>query len=541
MKDAVIRVPRPENEPVLSHAPGTPERAALEKMLAIVPKEDVAIPVVAGGERIFTDDTLAVTNPCSHEERLATVHQARAEDVKRAIDGALAAAPAWRRMPFHDRAAIFLKAADLLAGKWRSRINAAAMLGQAKTVYQSEIDAVCELADFWRYNVSFAEQIYADQPRSVPGMWNQADYRPLEGFVLAISPFNFLSIALNLPTAPAIMGNVVLWKPATQTALGAWHCLELLREAGLPEGVISFLPGDGPVQGTAALESEHLAGIHFTGSTKTFRSLWRGVSDRLDRYRSFPRIVGETGGKDFIVAHPSADFDALAVAILRGGFEYQGQKCSAVSRVYVPKSAWGRLRERLASEIAGIKVGDVRDLSNFMGAVIDAHAFEKITGYIALAKETATVVAGGKSDPSRGWYVWPTLAEVSDPKHRLMQEEIFGPVVTAYAYDDAKFDEVLDLVDATSPYGLTGAMFARDREVIVRASERLRFSAGNFYINDKPTGAVVGQQPFGGARASGTDDKAGSLWNLVRWTAPRAIKETFAPPHDYRYPFMGES
>jgi 1-pyrroline-5-carboxylate dehydrogenase len=301
------------------------------------------------------------------------------------------------------------------------------------------------------------------------------------------------------------------------------------------------LPGDGPVQGTAALESEHLAGIHFTGSTKTFRSLWRGVSDRLDRYRSFPRIVGETGGKDFIVAHPSADFDALAVAILRGGFEYQGQKCSAVSRVYVPKSAWGRLRERLASEIAGIKVGDVRDLSNFMGAVIDAHAFEKITGYIALAKETATVVAGGKSDPSRGWYVWPTLAEVSDPKHRLMQEEIFGPVVTAYAYDDAKFDEVLDLVDATSPYGLTGAMFARDREVIVRASERLRFSAGNFYINDKPTGAVVGQQTFGGARASGTDDKAGSLWNLVRWTAPRAIKETFAPPHDYRYPFMGES
>jgi 1-pyrroline-5-carboxylate dehydrogenase len=538
MIDGLTHVPTPVNEPVRSYAPKSPERAELEAMLGVVASEDLTIPVVAAGERIETGETSAVTMPSAHGERLATLHHARREDVDRAIEGALAAAPAWAAMPFSERAAIFLRAADLLAGPWRARINAACMLGQGKTVVQAEIDAACELIDFLRFNVTFAERIYQEQPSSPPGVWNRSDYRPLEGFVLAVTPFNFLAIAVNLPTAPAIMGNVVLWKPASATAVGAWHMLELLREAGLPDGVISFLPGDGPTQGNAALDSEHLAGIHFTGSTGTFRTLWKGVAERLDRYRAFPRIVGETGGKDFIIAHPSADYDALATAIVRGGFEYQGQKCSAASRVYVPKSKWAELREPLAATIGELRVGDVRDFKCFMSAVIDERAFEKIRSYQQLARDTGRVLAGGTSDRTTGWFIDPTLVEVDDPGHRLLAEEIFGPVVTVYPYDDARWSETLDLVDRTSPYALTGAVFARDRAAVLDAMTRLRNAAGNFYINDKPTGAVVGQQPFGGARGSGTDDKAGSLWNLTRWTAPRSIKETFVPPKDHRYPSM---
>ncbi len=488
---------------------------------------------------MLTGDVVEVRMPHSHGERLATVHQARAEDVERAIDGAMRAAPSWASTPFADRAAIFLKAADLLAGPWRARINAACMLGQSKTCHQSEIDAACELIDFFRFNVAFAERIYAEQPGSPSGQWNRLDYRPLEGFVLAVTPFNFLSIAANLPTAPALMGNVVLWKPANVTTVGAWHLLELLKEAGLPPGVISFLPGAGPEQGRAALDSKDLAGIHFTGSTGTFRALWKGVAERLDTYRGFPRIVGETGGKDFIVAHASADVAALATAIVRGGYEYQGQKCSAVSRVYVPKSIWaGGLRERLADQIGALPIGDPRDFSTFVCAVIDERAFRKIEGYQSVARESAEIVAGGTADRSKGWFITPTLVVVDDPKHRLMQEEIFGPLVTVYVYEDSRWSDMLAVVDETSPYALTGAVFARDRTAVSHAAERLRNAAGNFYVNDKPTGAVVGQQPFGGARASGTNDKAGSPWNLVRWTSPRSIKETMVPPTAWSYPYM---
>jgi 1-pyrroline-5-carboxylate dehydrogenase len=476
--------------------------------------------------------------PHAHREVIGTLHQARAEDVQRAIDGAMRAAPGWAATPFTDRAAIFLRAADLISGPYRARVNAACMLGQGKTAHQSEIDAVCELVDFFRFNVWYAQRIMREQPRSAAGTWNRSDYRPLEGFVLAITPFNFLAIAANLPTAPAIMGNVVLWKPANVTAVGAWHVLRILREAGLPDGVISFLPGEGPTQGKVALDSEHLAGIHFTGSTKTFKSLWQGAAERLDRYRAFPRIVGETGGKDFLVMHPSADPRATAVAVLRGGYEYQGQKCSALSRLYVPKSRWPDVRDHVLAELREMKVGDVRDFSNFMGAVIDERAFQKIEGYLTVAQKTAKVLHGGTADGATGWFVQPTLVEVDDPKHRLMQEEIFGPVVTAYVYDDAKWSGTLDLVASTSPYALTGAVFSNDRAATRQAEERLRFAAGNFYINDKPTGAVVSQQPFGGGRASGTNDKAGSLWNLTRWVSPRSIKETFAPPTDWRYPYM---
>ena len=539
MTTGIYEVPTPDNEPVLSYAPGTRERAQIEKALTTVAKADVEIPVFAAGEEIRTGDLFDVTMPHAHRERIGRVHQARAADVQKAIEGAMRVAPAWASMSFADRAAIFLRAADLIAGPYRAEVNAACMLGQGKTVHQAEIDAACELIDFLRFNVFYAEQIQKQQPRSVAGTWNRSDYRPLEGFVLAVTPFNFLAIAANLPTAPAIMGNVVLWKPANVTSVGAWTVLRILREAGLPDGVISFLPGEGPVQGQAALDSEHLAGIHFTGSTKTFKALWRGAAERLDRYRAFPRIVGETGGKDFMIMHPSADPRATAVSIVRGGYEYQGQKCSALSRAYIPKSRWNDVRDRVLADLREMKVGDVRDLGNFMGAVIDQRSFEKIDGYLALARESGKVLHGATSDRSTGWFIQPTLVEVDDPKHRLMQEEIFGPVVTLYVYDDAKWSETLDLVAGTSPYGLTGAVFANDRTAVAEADQKLRFAAGNFYINDKPTGAVVSQQPFGGGRASGTNDKAGSLWNLTRWVSPRSIKETFAPPVDYRYPYMG--
>ena len=541
MTDGTFQPPPPRNEPVRSYAPGSADRAALERAVAEVAGERLEVPAWIGGEARRSGDTRDVVMPCDHGHVLATVHAAGPELVAEAIDAALDAAPAWSAMPFAERAAIFLKAAELLAGPWRMRINAACMLGQAKTCHQAEIDAACELIDFLRFNVTFAEQLLAVQPESSPGLWNRSDYRPLEGFVFAVTPFNFLAIALNLPLAPALLGNVVVWKPATQTMVGVHHMLALLREAGLPEGVINVVPGDGPEQGQAALASEHLAGVHFTGSTATFRSLYQGVAAGLERYRAIPRIVGETGGKDFIVAHPSANVAQLATAIVRGAFEYQGQKCSAASRLYLPASLWPALRERVVADMADLTQGDVRDFSNFLAAVIDRRAFDKHVGYQTLARETARVVAGGGADDSRGYFVEPTLVQVDDPMHRMMQEEIFGPIVTAYVYDDAGdgWPAILDTVDRTSPYALTGAVFARERSALLEAQTRLRHAAGNFYLNDKPTGAVVGQQPFGGGRASGTNDKAGSLWNLTRWVSPRSIKENLNAPTDWRYPFLG--
>jgi 1-pyrroline-5-carboxylate dehydrogenase len=533
-----IPIPPPVNEPVLSYAPGTRERAALSEALAAATQEKVEIPVWVGGKAVHTGQTVNVTMPHRHAHVLATAHEAREEDVQAAIAAAMKAAPAWAAMSFEDRAGIFLRAADLLAGPYRQRVNAACMLGQSKTSHQSEIDAVCELVDFFRFNVAFLRKLHDEQPLSPPGSWNRSELRPLEGFVLAITPFNFLSIAVNLPTAPILCGNVALWKPSTTSLYGCWIVLQILREAGLPDGVLSMLPGEGPVQSAPALASEHLAGIHFTGSTGTFKRLWKSVGENLDRYRTFPRLVGETGGKDFVLAHPSADPVALATAMVRGGFEYQGQKCSAASRVYVPRSLWNEVRDRVVADVRTIKLGDVAEFDTFMGAVIDERAHTRIAGYQKLAKDSATVLVGGGAPREVGWFVEPTFVEVNDPKHRLMQEEIFGPVLTAWVYDDARWSEVLGLVDSTSPYALTGAIFANDRTAVAEATRALRQSAGNFYVNDKPTGAVVGQQPFGGARASGTNDKAGSAWNLMRWLSPRSIKETFAPPRDYRYPFL---
>jgi 1-pyrroline-5-carboxylate dehydrogenase len=535
----MAQVPAPFNEPALDHAPGSRERDALARELARVSAEPVEIPVLIGGREVRTGDTVEVVMPHAHRKVLALAHQASREHVAQAIEASMSVAPAWAATPFEDRAAIFLRAAELLASKWRAHVNAVCMLGQSKTVHQSEIDAICELADFWRFNVRFLEEIYAEQPISPRGQWNRLEHRPLEGFVFAVSPFNFLSIGANLPTAPILAGNVAVWKPATTQLRGCWALIQLLREAGLPDGVLSMVPGAGPEQGAAALESEHLAGIHFTGSTATFRALWRGVADRLERYRSFPRLVGETGGKDFIVAHPSADVAALATAISRGGFEYQGQKCSAASRVYLPRSLWPAVRDAVLEDMHAITYGDVADYRHFGGAVIDERAFDKIAGYQALARESAEILHGGRSDKREGFFVEPTLVRVDSPDHRLMHEEIFGPVVSVYVYDDATaWSEVLATVDR-SHYALTGAVFANDRAAVRAALDGLRQSAGNFYVNDKPTGAVVGQQPFGGGRHSGTNDKAGSKYNLLRWISPRTVKETLSPPTDHRYPYMG--
>jgi 1-pyrroline-5-carboxylate dehydrogenase len=471
---------------------------------------------------------------------LARVHQADGRAIDSAIAAAVEAQRDWARWPFEDRASVFLKAADLLAGSWRARINAATMLGQSKTAFQAEIDSACELIDFLRFNVHFAERIYREQPESGPGMWNRLDHRPLEGFVYAITPFNFTAIGGNLPTAPALMGNTVVWKPAASATLSNWHVFELLREAGLPDGVINFVPGPAAAISDAVLASEHLAGIHFTGSTPVFQSLWQTVGSNLAKYRGYPRLVGETGGKDFVLAHPSADAEALAVALVRGAYEYQGQKCSAASRAYIPKSLWPKVRDRMTAMMETIRMGDVADFRNFMGAVIDQKAYTKITGYLKAAKKDAgvTVIAGGGARDAEGWFIEPTLIQAEDPGYRLMCEEIFGPVLTVHVYPDRKWADTLALVDGTSPYALTGAVFAQDRAAVAEASAALRHAAGNFYVNDKPTGAVVGQQPFGGARASGTNDKAGSILNLLRWVSPRSIKETFDPPKDYRYPFM---
>jgi 1-pyrroline-5-carboxylate dehydrogenase len=526
------------NEPIKSFAPGSPERASLKARLAAMEQERPDIPLVIGGKEIRTGDTAHATSPHKHRHVTATWHKARAQDVTAAIDSAIAAQREWASWRWEDRAAVFLKAADLLASTHRDTISAATMLGQSKTVFQSEIDSVCEMADFWRFNVRFASEIYADQPISGPGVWNQIDYRGLEGFVYAVTPFNFTAIGGNLPTAPALMGCTAIWKPAGTAILSAWHTMQLLHEAGLPPGVINFLPGDPVTISDIALSHRELSGVHFTGSTTVFNSMWKTIGNNMGSYRSYPRIVGETGGKDFIIAHPSADPAALAAGIIRGAYEYQGQKCSACSRTYIPKSLWPEVRDRLIASIADIRVGDVADFRNFMGAVIDERSFDRISGYLTDAKQNATILAGGTADKKDGWFVQPTLVQTQDPAYRLLCEEIFGPVLTAYVYDDDKWLETLEIVDRTSPYALTGAVFARDLGAINEAHRALRNAAGNFYVNDKCTGAVVGQQPFGGARASGTNDKAGSKLNLLRWVSARTIKETFVPPADYRYPFM---
>lgn len=539
MTTSIASVPPPRNEPVKSYAPGSPERASLERELARQAAEVVEIPCVIGGREVWTGRVREVTMPCDHHHVLARVHLGGADEVAAAVEAAEAARREWMGLAWEARVAVFLRAAELLAGPWRDRVNAATMLGQAKTAHQAEIDAACELIDFWRFNAHYYRRILEIQPpEHAPGTWNRLDHRPLDGFVLAVCPFNFTSIAGNLPTTPALVGNTVLWKPATTSALACWQLWRVLDAAGLPPGVINLVWGAGADVGAPALARPELAGLHFTGSTRTFQAMWRTIGEQLDRYRAYPRIVGETGGKDFILAHPSADPQALAVAIVRGGFEYQGQKCSAASRIYVPRSLWKDVSERCVAMMGEMKQGDVRDFTNFVSAVIDEPAFRGHERYLALAREQE-VLAGGTADASVGWYVRPTLVRVEDPHHRLMEEEIFGPVVTAFVYDDAAWTETLALVDGTSPYALTGAVFARDRRVIEAALGALRHSAGNVYVNDKPTGAVVGQQPFGGGRASGTNDKAGAEHNLLRWLSPRAIKETFVPPMDWRYPFLG--
>jgi 1-pyrroline-5-carboxylate dehydrogenase len=534
------RVPPPVNEPVRSYAPGSPEKAAIKARLASMAKERIEMPLIIGGEEIRTGDIAESVMPHDHAHVLGTYHRASTKHVELAIAAAKRASADWSNWAWEDRAAVFLRAAELLATTWRSTINAATMLGQSKTVYQAEIDSACELIDFWRFNPHYAQELYDEQPLSNHTMWNQLDYRGLEGFVYAVTPFNFTSIAGNLPTAPALMGNTVLWKPAASAMLSAYYLVKLLEEAGLPPGVINFVPGDAAQISDVALGHRELAGVHFTGSTAVFNKMWQTIGANMSRYASYPRIVGETGGKDFIVAHASADPQALAVAIARGGYEYQGQKCSAASRVYVPRSLWPTVKERVVAIIDEIKIGDPTDFRNFMGAVIDKRAFTKISEYIDDAKQNATIVAGGKVDGKSGYFVHPTLVETDDPGYRLLCEEIFGPVVTVHVYDDAKWAETLRIVDTTSVYALTGAVFANDRRAVREAAMALRNAAGNFYVNDKPTGAVVGQQPFGGARGSGTNDKAGSKLNLVRWVSARSVKETFSPPTDYRYPFMDE-
>ncbi len=532
--------PIPVNEPTRAYASGSPERASLEQCLTRMCGERIEIPLVVGGNDVRTGNLRPAIMPHQKDHVLADVHQGGQREIQLAVDAAARAWPDWAATAWQDRAAIFLRAADLLAGSWRDRLNAATMLGQSKTVHQAEIDAACELCDFWRFNVAYMARIYAEQPFSPSGTWNRLDYRPLEGFVFAITPFNFTSIAGNLPASPAMLGNTVVWKPASTAAYSAHVIMRLLQEAGLPDGVINLVYGPGSQIGDAALRHPGLAGIHFTGSTAVFQSMWRTIGSSIASYRNYPRIVGETGGKDFIVAHRSADVDALATAVIRGAFEYQGQKCSAASRLYVPSNLWPRLRARLVDEIATIPMGPPTDLRNFMCAVIDGAAFATHRKAIEEARSDpqAEILVGGGTDDSVGYFVQPTVIVTRDPDYRLLREELFGPIITTYIYPEGEYEETLKLIDRSSPYALTGAVFSQDRKAIVQAMGALRHAAGNFYVNDKPTGAVVGQQPFGGARASGTNDKAGSMWNLIRWTSPRAIKETFEPPRDYRYPYM---
>ena len=539
MLATISRFPEPKNEPVLGYLPGSPERASLKRALATMSGQTVEVPLYIGAERLRTGRTSSIVSPHHHRHVLGTLHAGGAAQVEAAIAAAKAAAPGWSELPWEQRAAVFLRAADLLAGPWRDRLNAATMLGQSKTCHQAEIDAACELIDFFRFNVFFLRRMLeSEQPLSSPGQWNQLDLRPLEGFVFAVTPFNFTSIAGNLPTAPALLGNTVVWKPAQSSMLSAYYIMELLLEAGLPPGVINLVSGPAAEISAVALSHRDLAGVHFTGSTGVFHQMWRTVGQNIDRYRAYPRLVGETGGKDFILAHDSADEDALVAAIVRGGYEYQGQKCSAASRIYLPSSMADRVLPRLVAEINSLQMGDVSDFRNFVGAVIDRRAFQSIRSYIEVADGQAggaRILCGGVCDDSQGYFIRPTLIQAEDPRHRLMGEEIFGPVVTLHVY--RSYEEALQLVDTASPYALTGAVFARDRQVITHTSSRLRQAAGNFYINDKPTGAVVGQQPFGGARASGTNDKAGAPANLLRWISLRTIKENFVPPTDYRYGF----
>ena len=539
--DGFFRARAPSNEPVKGYAPGSSERKSIEAELSRQAKEVIEIPCVVGGQEIRTGRTVDVTMPCDHGHVLAKAHLATPEVLVRAAEVASKAQRMWANTPWAERASVFLKAGDLLAGPWRDRINASTMLGQAKTVHQAEIDSACEIIDFWRFNAAFAEQLYGQQPVAGGGAWNRIDYRPLEGFIYAITPFNFTAIGANLPTAPALMGNTVVWKPAATASLSNYLVMKLLEEAGMPPGVINFVPGDAIMISDRLIADRSLAGIHFTGSTAVFQSLWRETSNRLGEYATYPRLVGETGGKDFVLAHPSADGEALATALVRGAFEYQGQKCSAASRAYIPQSLWPDVKKRVLEQIATIRMGDVADFRNFMGAVIDGKSYSKLKGYLEQAKKDrgVTILAGGECDDRDGWFVQPTLIQVKDPKYRTMCEELFGPVLTVYVYPDKEWRSTLGLVNSTSPYGLTGAVWARDRAVLAEADLALRHAAGNYYINDKPTGAVVGQQPFGGSRASGTNDKAGSIMNLMRWVSARTIKETFVPPKDYRYPFMG--
>ena len=538
----IFAPPTPVNEPVRSYEPGSPERAELEARLQEMEKERIRIPLVIGGTDVSTDETFEAVMPHRKSHVLADVAKGGPEHVAQAIAAARAAHADWSRTPWNERAAVFLRAAELLAGPWRQTLNAATMLNQSKTAHQAEIDAVCELIDFWRYNVDYLVRIYSEQPYSPTGTWNRMEYRALEGFVLAVSPFNFTSIGGNLSTSPALMGNTVVWKPASTAALSAYYLMRLFQAAGLPDGVINLVHGSGATIGDAALASPELAGIHFTGSTGVFNGMWATVGTNAGSYRNYPRIVGETGGKDFILAHPSAEAEAVATAVVRGSFEYQGQKCSAASRLYIPSNLWPEVKERLVEDVSTIRMGDVADFGNFMGAVIDSGAFATHRDAIAEARSAgAEILTGGTTDDSEGYFVEPTVIATEDSGFRLLRDELFGPIVTTYVYDEKRWDDTLRLVDETAPYGLTGAVFANEREAIEEAQDALRYAAGNFYVNDKPTGAVVGQQPFGGSRASGTNDKAGSMWNLIRWVSPRPIKETFVPATDYRYPFLGSN
>lgn len=542
MQNTVSNIPKPENEPILNYAPGSPERALLEQELNNLAGARLEIPVVIGGEHIKTGKTGDCVEPHNHSHLLAKYHKAGAKHVKTAIDASLKAKSSWENMPAEARASVFLKAAELLRTKYRYKLNAATMLGQSKNPFQAEIDSACELIDFWRFNAYYMQALYAQQPDYSPvGMLNFLEHRPLEGFVFAVSPFNFTSIAGNLPTAPALMGNVVLWKPSHNAVYSSYVIMEILEEAGLPPGVINFIPGNSSDIGNPIFESEHLAGIHFTGSTSVFQKMWKQMGDNIERYRSYPRIVGETGGKDFVFAHPTADVDALVVALVRGAFEYQGQKCSAASRAYIPKSLWPAVKKGLIATLKTVKMGPVQDFSNFVNAVIDSKSFNKCKRYIseAQASPEAEIVCGGECDDSTGYFVQPTVIKTTNPRYSSMMDEIFGPILSVYVYKDKDLDATLEICNSSSIYALTGAVFARDRGDIQHMFDALRHAAGNFYINDKPTGAVVGQQPFGGGRGSGTNDKAGSILNLQRWVSPRTVKETFNPPTDYRYPFMG--
>ncbi|MCX5793501.1 MAG: L-glutamate gamma-semialdehyde dehydrogenase [Elusimicrobia bacterium] len=540
--NTIFQIPKPVNEPLLDYAPGRPERAELKAKLEELRGQVIDIPLMIGGREIRTGRTVDIVIPHEKTKVIGRYHKAGPKEVALAVQAAAAARETWSRMPWHARAAVFLKAGELLATTWRSTLNAATMLGQSKNPYQAEIDAACELVDFYRFNTYYAERIYDQQPFSPSGSWNYVNYRPLEGFVFAVTPFNFTSIAGNLPTAPAIMGNTVIWKPASTAVYSGYFLMKLWQAAGLPDGAINMLPGAGGEVGDPVIDSRDLMGLHYTGSTAVFNGMWAAITGNFSKYRGYPRVVGETGGKDFIFAHESCDPEALKCAIVRGAYEYQGQKCSAASRAYIPRSVWNAIKDDLVTQIKGIKMGPAEDFTNFVNAVIDKNSFDNIKNCINFAKAApdAKVLAGGVCDDTEGYYVQPTLIETISPHFKTMQEEIFGPVMTVYVYDGGKFEETLRLCDATSPYALTGAIFAQDRAAVLKAETMLENAAGNFYINDKPTGAVVGQQPFGGTRASGTNDKAGSLINMMRWTSPRAVKENFTPPHDYRYPFMRE-